>query len=60
MLKAVVETNHEREARAKKLERREALEQQLVTKTHEEFKSFSQKCEAELAQFNAERANLTE
>ena len=52
MLKAVVETNYEREARGKKLERREQLEHQLVDKTIKDFSEFEnlgfseiQKCE---------------
>jgi len=59
MMKAIVETNVEREARAKKLERREALEHQLVNKTHEEFGSFKGLCEVELSKFNLERDSTT-
>ena len=59
MMKAIVETNVEREARGKKLERREALEQQLVDRTHEEFKNFKELCQEELENFNNERDKVT-
>ena len=59
MLKAVVETNYEREARGKKLERREQLEEQLVEKTNKDFIEFKGLGFAEIAKFEVSRQEVT-
>merc|ERR1712071_163981 len=59
MLKAVVETNIEREARAKKLERREALEEQLCTKSIHDFSRFKTNCAQELDSWHAHRQEVS-
>lgn len=59
MLKAVVETSYEREARGKKLERREQLEQQLVNKTCRDFEEFKSKGFLEIKKFEESRQKLT-
>merc|ERR1712060_278363 len=59
MLKAVVETNFEREARGKKMERREQLEEQLVDKTASDFDEFKNLGFKELELLERERQEVT-
>ena len=59
MLKAVVETNFEREARGKKMERREQLEEQLVDKTASDFNEFKELGFKELEMLQKDRQETT-